>query len=124
MLTFKHLALLAATICFALALTWLCAAELLLSIWGIAYSYPVGLLGRRSAALFAGVGVMFFCARDAAPSSARSALSSGFIVSCCLLAALGIFELATGHAGWGILSAVVVEMALAAAFWYVARTSR
>ncbi len=122
MLSFKHLALLAATICFALGLTWLCAAELLLSIWGIAYSYPVGLLGRRSAALFAGLGVM--CARDAAPSSTRSALSSGLIVSCCLLAALGIFELATGHAGWGILSAVVVEIALAAAFLYVGRTSR
>ena len=120
-MNFRNLATLSALVCFALTLTWALAPELLLAIWGIEFSYPVGLVGRRGAALFAGIGVMFFMARNAEPSTARSALVSGFIVGCVALAALGIFELASGHAGPGILSAVLVEIALAAAFLYVAR---
>jgi hypothetical protein len=83
---------------------------------GCEFSYPVGLVGRRVAALFAGIGVIFFSARNAEPSSTRSALITGFVVGCVALAALGTFELATGHAGPGILSAVLFEIALALAF--------
>jgi hypothetical protein len=45
------------------------APNLLLSSWDVDFSYPVGLVGRRGAALFAGIGVMFFWARNAEPSS-------------------------------------------------------
>ncbi len=109
-------------VCFALAVSWTLAPNTLLTVWGVEFSYPVGLMGRRTAALFGGIGVMFFYARNAEPSSARSALISGFVVVCIALAALGTFELASGHAGLGILSAVLVEVALALAFLYVART--
>jgi hypothetical protein len=81
-----------------------------------------GLVGRRGAALFTGIGDMFFYARNAEPSLTRSALISGFVVVCIALAALGTFDLASGHAGLGILSAALVEVALAMAFLYVART--
>jgi len=91
-------------------------------MWGVEYSYPVGLLGRRGAALFLGIGVMFLLARNAKPSPSRSALASGFIVGCLALAVLGVFELFTGHAGPGILSAVAVEVALALAFLAATRT--
>ena len=121
-MNFRNLAILSSLICFGLTLTWTLAPALLLAIWGIEFSYPVGLVGRRGAALFAGIGVMFFAARNAEPSAARSALVTGFIVGCAALATLGIFELASGHAGPGILSAVLVEIALALAFLYVART--
>lgn len=80
-----------------------------------------GLVGRRGAALFTGIGDMFFFARNAEPSLARSALLSGFVVVCIALAALGTFDLASGHAGLGILSAALVEVELALAFLYVAR---
>lgn len=121
-MNFRNLAILSSLVCFALAVTWILAPNTLLTVWGFEFSYSAGLVGRRAAALFAGIGVMLFTARDAKPSSARSALVSGFVVGCVALAALGIFEFANGHAGPGILSAVLVEIALAMAFLYVART--
>jgi len=118
-LNFRSLATLCAFVCFSLALIWALSPKLLLSTWGVDFSYPVGLVGRRSAALFAGIGVMFFWARNAEPSSARSALVAGFVVSCLALAALGVVELGNGHAGPGILSAVLIEVALILASLYV-----
>lgn len=123
-MNFRTLATITALGCFLLAGIWACAPELLLAMWGVEFSYSAGLVSRRGAALFAGVGVMFFCARNSEHSLARSAIISGFVVACLALAAFGTYELATGHAGPGILSALFVEITLAAAFLYVARTPR
>lgn len=115
-LTFRTLAILSALLFFALALIWLFAPDLVLSSWGVELSDPVGLVGRRGAALYAGIGVMFLLARNAEPSVARSALISGFMVSCSVLAALGVIEFVTGNAEPGILVAVLIEIALVLAF--------
>lgn len=115
-LHFRTLAILTALLFFALALTWMFAPNLVLSSWGVEISYPVELIGRRAAALYAGVGVMFFLARNAEPSVARSALIRGIQLSGLILAALGAFEFVTGHAERGILVAVLVEIALVLAF--------
>lgn len=123
-LNFRSLAILSALLFFALALTWMFAPDLVLSSWGVELSYPVGLVGRRAAALYAGVGFMFFLARNTEPSAARSALITGFMVSCLVLAALGVFELATGHAERGILAAVLIEVAFVLVFLCVARTKK
>ena len=123
-LNFRSLAILYAFVCFSLALIWAFSPRLFLSTWGVDFSYPVGLVGRRGAALFAGIGAMFFWARNAEPSSARSALTAGFAVSCLALAALGIVELVNGHAGPGILSAVLIEAALILASLYVGSRGR
>jgi hypothetical protein len=113
---FENLALLSALICLALALIWSLAPQFLLSMWAVGFSEPVGLVCRRAAALFAGVGVMLFQLRHAAPSPVRSAVATGLMVACSLLAVLGITELVLGHAGPGILLAVAVEIALALGF--------
>jgi hypothetical protein len=115
-LSFQTIATVAAIICLGLTIVWLIAPQRLLSIWGVTYSHPVGLVSRRGAALFLGIGVMFFLARNAEPSASRAALSAGFIVACLALASLGIVELATKRARIGILSAVLVELILAGAF--------
>lgn len=121
-LNFRNLAILTSSIFFALAFTWMLAPDLLLSNWGVEFSSEVGLMSRRAAALYAGIGVMFFSARNAAPSPARLALLKGAAVACLMLAALGIFELATSHARVGILGAVAIEIGLLLAFLHVART--
>lgn len=121
-LNFRSLATLTALVFFSLALTWMFVPNLLLSNWGIEFSAPVGLVGRRGAALYAGIGVMFFLARNATPSPARSALVAGLVVACLMLATLGGFELVAGHANSGILTAIVIEVALTLAFLYVGRT--
>ena len=115
-LNFRTLAVVTALLFFALALTWMFAPDLVLSSWGVEFSYPVELIGRRAAALYAGVGIMFFLARNAEPSAARSALVTGFMVICSVLAALGVFELVTGHVERGILVAVLIEVAFVLAF--------
>lgn len=110
---FRSVAILSALIFFALAFVWMLAPGVLLSGWGIDLSSQVGLVGRRGAALYAGIGVMFFSARNAEPSPARSALLRGVVVACLLLAALGIYEFVNGHAAPGILVAVAIEIVLA-----------
>lgn len=110
---FRAVAIGASILCFALAGVWLLAPSMLLSLWGVGYGDPVGLIARRTAALFLGVGVMFFLARNAKPSLPRTALSLGLSVACMAVAALGVFELALGRASEGILTAVVVELGLA-----------
>ena len=120
-LNFRNLAILTSFVFFALALTWMFAPNLLLSNWGVEFSSPVELVGRRGAALYAGIGVMFFSARNAEPSPARSALVAGLVVACLTLAALGVFELEAGHASPGILAVVFIEVTLMLAFLYVGR---
>lgn len=121
-ISFRSVAILFALIFFALALTWMFAPGVLLSSWGVDLTSQAGLVGRRGAALYAGMGVMFLNARNAAPSPARSALLRGTVVTCLLLAVLGISELVNGHAGPGILVAVAIEIVLVMAFIHVARS--
>ena len=116
MLEFRRLATLSAIICFELAATWLVTPWLVPLIWGVPHSAAVGVFGRQSGALFLGFGVLLWRARTLEPSPARKAISCGFIAACIALAICSLFDLAAGHAWWGILSAVAVELALAAGF--------
>jgi len=118
---FRSLALVSAFLFLSLALIWMFAPDLVLSSWGVEFSPEVGLVARRAAALSAGIGVMLLSARNAEPSPSRSALVAGLVVACLTLAPLGSFELVTGHANRGILSAVFIEVALMLAFLYVGR---
>jgi hypothetical protein len=122
-LTFRTTATIASLICFGLAFIWMFFPHLLLAMWAVEFSYPVGLVGRRGAALFAGVGILLFNARNAEPSSTRAAIVSGMVFGCFSLAALGMFELLSGHAGPGILPAVAIEVALALAFLHASRSA-
>ncbi|WP_285415511.1 hypothetical protein [Pseudomonas sp. efr-133-TYG-5] len=111
-LSFRTLSGITSSLCFLLALVWGFLPDGLLAIWSIEYSSAAGFVARRSAVLFAALGVMFYLVRNAPPSMARNALSSGFIVGCFGLAMLGFAEWLNGHAGPGILLAVLVELAL------------
>jgi hypothetical protein len=114
--SFRLLASVGGGVCLALAAAWLLAPQAFLWLWRWDAGGAALPLGRRSAALFLGVGVTLLLARNAGPSTARDAIAVGFSVVCAALAALGVYEVAAGHAGFGILAAVVVEAALAAAF--------
>ncbi|MEO8646591.1 hypothetical protein [Pseudomonas sp.] len=122
-LSFRALSTFTSLLCFLLALVWGLMPDWLLSIWGLEYSLAVGVVARRSAMLFAALGVMFYLVRNESPSTTRHALSNGFMVGCWGLAALGFGEWLNGHAGPGILLAVVVELALGLAFLQTKRVS-
>ena len=115
-LSFRALSGITSSLCFLLALIWGFLPDVLLAIWSIEYSEGIGFVARRSAVLFGALGVMFYLVLNAPPSMARNALSSGFIVGCLGLAVLGFGEWLNGHAGPGILLAVVLELALGLGF--------
>lgn len=120
-ITFRRVAVVVAALFVALSLAWMFAPVKSLSFWGVEYTESAGLVGRRGAAMYAGIAVMLFLARHAEPSPLRSALVRGILVSCALLAALGLFELATGRAQAGILLAVLIETAVGIALLLVDR---
>lgn len=113
---FRPLASIFGVLFLAIASAWMFASDVMLSQWGVLASEQTGLVGRRGAAMYAGIGVMFLLARNAGASPARAALVSGIVTVLVLLAVLGVFEFATGHATAGILPAVLLEVGLAIAF--------
>ncbi len=118
LLSFHAVSIIAAIVCFVLAVIWLFVPEILLRLWGVAYSQPVGVVSRRGAALFLCVGIMLFLVRNAEPSPSRNAIAAGFVVGCLTLASLGVFELVKKRVNVAILSAVIVELMLAIAFMF------
>ncbi|OPA90021.1 hypothetical protein BFW86_12695 [Pseudomonas fluorescens] len=122
-LSFRPLATFTALLCFALALIWGLCPQLLLEMWSVDYAQATGLVARRNAALFLAIGIMLYRARHAPPGDTRSAISSGFMIGCLVLAMLGLSEWITGNAGPGILLAVATETALGLAFIQAHRSS-
>lgn len=121
---FQPLATFTALLFLLLALVWLFFPSVQLQMWRVAPDASALLVGRRLAAWYLGVGVMFFIVRTAGPSLARTAMSAGMAVACLVVGALGLLDFVTSQAGFAILSAVAVEFGLAAAYFAVLRAER
>lgn len=117
--SFHTLALVTAGIFLLIAIVWLLAPARFLTAWGVKNSAETRLIGRRLAALYAGVAVMFLMARDTEPSLPRSALIVGLVSTCLLLAVSGVVEWLQGRASKGILAAVLIELSLSLLFLQV-----
>lgn len=118
-LSFYRLSVFSSILFVVLASILMFAPAQMLSGWGVELTTSVGLVARRIAALYTGLGVMFFMVRNAEHSPTRTALITGTITACILLAFLGVYEFATGHASRGILVSVLIEVVLVLAFLYV-----
>nr|WP_315221530.1 hypothetical protein [uncultured Duganella sp.] len=121
-LSFRGLSIATSLLFLLIGSLWLLAPGLPLSDWGLALTPSASVLGRRSAALYVGLAAMFFLARNAEPSTARSALAKGLVLIGLMLAAIGVVDFATGRVSPHILVAVALEVALALAFLYVGRS--
>jgi hypothetical protein len=88
----------------------------MLSSWGIELTEALGVLARRIAAVYTGIAVMLFFARNAEHSPARTAIIYGVISTCLILAALGAYEFSIGHVSSGILPAILIEIAIVIGF--------
>jgi len=113
---FSRLAILASVLFFILATVWMIFPEQLLALWGIESSPGTDVLGRRSAAFFAGAGAMCVLARNAESSPTRYALATGISTISFMLAVSGLFEWYKGHVNGHILFAVFIELLLGTAF--------
>lgn len=121
-LSFYRLSVLSSALFVLLAIILMFAPVQMLASWGVELTNSVGLAVRRIAALYAGIAVMFFIARNAEHSITRTAIITGAIISCLILAILGVYELSVGHASSGILSAVFIEVVLSLLFIIVSRS--
>jgi hypothetical protein len=120
--SFRLVAIVAAGICWLLAIVWLLAPQLILWLWQIGDPPPALVMARRGGALFLGLSAMLFLARNAKNSPARRAISAGLCLACGSLAVLGIGEWIAGHAGMGIGLAALVEILLSGSFAITAFT--
>ena len=112
-MSFKTLAVVTAVVTLVLGAGYLLTGTLLVGRWQIEPTPSVLLFARRIGALYLGLSVIFFLARSAQPSAARTALGAGAALACSLLALLGIYEFSAGRAGSAILASVAVEAILA-----------
>lgn len=118
-ITFYRLSVLTSILLLSLAIILIFSPAQMLTSWGLELTISVGLMARRVAALYTGIALMFFMARNAEHSTTRTALIYGIVTSCLMLGALGVYELYVGHATSGIIPAVLMEVALALTFTYV-----
>ena len=121
---FKIFAVITAIVSLLLGIGYLFAGAILIGRWQIEPTDSVLLFVRRMGALYLGLSVMFFLARSAPVSVARTALSAGTVVACSLLALLGVYELSAGRVGPAILLSVVVEGLLALGYIWILFTDR
>lgn len=69
-------------------------------------------MSKRAGMLFLGLSALCLLARDTTSNEVKRLLSASVGAAMAGLAVLGLFELMRGNAGWGILVAVVVEIAI------------
>lgn len=115
-LTFYRVSIVTSILLLLLASVLMFAPAQMLTSWGIELTEALGVLARRIAAVYIGISVMLFFARNAEHSPARTAIIYGVRTTCLLLAALGAYEFSLGHVTSGILPAIIIEIAIVIAF--------
>ena len=123
MVEFPRIARLGAIVTILLFVSFAFVPVVPFTVLGIEMS-PVGILmARRMSALFLGIGLILFLARDEGNSVVRRAVCAGVSASMTALALFGLYDFATGGAGPGIWTAIATEAFFAAAFGFHARAA-
>jgi hypothetical protein len=115
-MTVKSVYSIAAALTFALGTAWLLAPAFMLAQWGLAGDAPTAYMSRRLGGMFFGYAAILWLARHAEASPARHAISAGGLVVTAVMAGVSLFGVLAGTIGPAAWSAVVIEVALAAAF--------
>ncbi len=113
---FKTMAIISGVALLALGLGYFFFGAVIVGRWQVEPTESVILLARRIGCLYLGLALVFFLARRAPVSTARTALGAGAVVITLLLAGTGIYELIAGHAGNGILISAAIELLLSLGF--------
>ncbi len=123
-MSFKTVAIITAIVALVLGIGYLAFGAVIVGRWQVQPTESVLLMARRIGCLYLGLSVMYFLARSAPVSVARTALSVGTAVALSLLALFGVYELAMGHAGPGILASAALELLIALAYIRILFTER
>ena len=74
-------------------------------------------VAKRTGMLVAGSAFLCFLTRSAPPSQLRNSIATSQSVAFLGVMAMGIYEFGRGYAGAPILTCILIEAAVAAAFW-------
>lgn len=121
---FKTMAIVTGVALLALGIGYFFFGAIIVGRWQVEPTAGVLLLARRIGCSYLGLALVFFLARKAPLSIARTALSAGAVAITLLLAGTGVYALAMGHAGKGILISAAVELLLGLGFICVLLTEK
>jgi hypothetical protein len=79
------------------------------------------LMARRMSALFLGISLILWLARDAENSALRQSVCASLSASMAALALFGLWDFVHGSVGYGVWIAITVETFFAAALGFHAR---
>jgi hypothetical protein len=123
LLSFPGIARLGALIAFLLFITFAFVPFVPFTMLGVDMVPEALLMARRMSALFLGVSLVLWLARDAESSPLRRSVSAGLSASMAALALFGLWDFIHGSVGYGIWIAVTVETFFAAALGFHARAA-
>ncbi len=123
-MTFRAVATFTSILLFILGVGYLFAGGIVVGRWNLPATDEVLLVARRIGAIYLGLSVLFFMAKQAPASPTRTAISAGATAVLTLLVVLGVYEFASGRVGAGIFVSAGIELLLAIGFVVVLITDR
>lgn len=115
-MTFRTVATVTSILLFILGAGYLFAGGFVVGRWDLQATDEVLLVARRIGAIYLGLSVMFFMAKNAPVSAARTAITAGAVAVLSLLVVLGVVEFVAGRVGGGIFGSAAIESLLAVGF--------
>lgn len=112
-MTFRAIATITSVLLFLLGVGYLFAGATVVGRWDLQATEGVLLVARRIGAIYVGLSVLFFMAKNVSASPARTAMSAGGVAVLSLLVILGVYEFLGGRVGAGIFVSVGIESLLA-----------
>jgi hypothetical protein len=109
---------------FMLGVAWVTAPAFMLDGWGLPADAATVCLSRRYGGLFLGYAAILWFARKADASPARHAIATGGFVVTVVMAVLSLMYAVGSTNAPAAWIAVVIELALAAAFGYLLLTEK
>jgi hypothetical protein len=123
-LEFPAIARLGAFVAFLLFVTFAFIPVLPFTMVGVAMTPEALLMARRMSALFLGISLLLWRARDAEDSALRRNVCASFSIAMAALALFGLWDFVHSSVGYGIWIAITVETFFAAALGFHARETQ
>ena len=115
-MTFRTVATITSVLLLLLGAGYLFAGGTVVGRWDLQATDGVLLVARRIGAIYTGLSVLFFMAKNVPASTARNAMSAGAVAVLSLLVILGVYEYVEGRVGTGIFVSAGIESLLAIGF--------
>lgn len=121
---FRQLSLIVSLISLTLCVALVLRPEIVYWVFGIQGNTLGNFLAKRAGVLFLGFSILCFLSRNTNSKELIRIVAVSIGVAMGAMAMLGIYELARGTVGMGILAAVIVESIIAILFYRLWRDNR